>query len=123
MLLSIAATESEARDVARRGMEGLVRRTHNAHRYDHLKLSEQECYDAQGALRAIHANMEPAIEIGSGTPPQIAERVAALLDDGMVDYICFMFPTGDMTFDESRRTLELFITEVLPQLEPSPART
>ncbi len=123
MLLSIAPTESEARDVARRGMEGLVRRTHNAHRYDHLKLSEQECYDAQGALRAIHANMEPAIEIGSGTPPQIAERVAALLDDGMVDYICFMFPTGDMTFDESKRTLELFITDVLPQLEPSPART
>ncbi len=100
-----------------------MRRTHNAHRYDHLKLSEQECYDAQGALRAIHANMEPAIEIGSGTPPQIAERVADLLDDGMVDYICFMFPTGDMTFDESKRTLELFITEVMPQLEPSPART
>lgn len=123
MLLSIAPTESEAREVARRGMEGLVRRTQTAHRYDHLKLSEQECYDAQGALRAIHANMEPAIEIGSGTPPQIAERVAGLLDDGMVDYICFMFPTGDMTFDESKRTLELFITEVMPQLEPSTARS
>jgi len=123
MLLSIAPTESEARDVARRGMQGLVRRTQNAHRFDHLKLSEQECYDAQGALRAIHANMEPAIEIGSGTPPQIAERIAALLDDGMVDYICFMLPTGDMTFEESERTLELFITEVMPQLEPAPVRS
>jgi alkanesulfonate monooxygenase SsuD/methylene tetrahydromethanopterin reductase-like flavin-dependent oxidoreductase (luciferase family) len=123
MLLSIAPTEAEARDVARRGMEGLVRRTHDAHRFDHLELSEQECYDAQGALRAIHANMEPAIEIGSGTPPQIVERVGALLDDGMVDYICFMFPTGDMTFEESKRTLELLISDVIPQLEPSPARS
>jgi hypothetical protein len=32
-----------------------------------------------------------------------------------------MFPTGDMTFEESRRTLELLIGEVIPQLEPSPA--
>jgi alkanesulfonate monooxygenase SsuD/methylene tetrahydromethanopterin reductase-like flavin-dependent oxidoreductase (luciferase family) len=123
MLLSIAPTEDEARRVARRGMEGLVRRTQNAHRYDHLKLSEQECYDAQGALRAIIANMEPAIVIGAGTPPQIVERIGALLEDGMADYICFMFPTGDMTFEESRRTLELLITEVIPQLEPSLARS
>jgi alkanesulfonate monooxygenase SsuD/methylene tetrahydromethanopterin reductase-like flavin-dependent oxidoreductase (luciferase family) len=121
MLLAIAPTEDQARDVARRGMEGLVRRTRNAHRFDYLKLNEQECYDAQGALRAIHANMEPAIEIGAGTPAQIVERVGALLDDGMADYVCFMFPTGDMTFEESRRTLELLIGEVIPQLEPSPA--
>jgi len=123
MLLVIAPDEDEARDIARRGMEGLVRRTRNAHRFDHLKLSEQECYDAQGALRAILANMEPAIQIGSGTPNQIVERVGALLDDGMADYVAFMFPTGDMTFEESRRTLELLITEVIPQLEPSPARS
>ena len=120
MLLVIAPTEEEARAIARRGMEGLVRRTKAAHRFDHLKLSEQECYDAQGALRAILANMEPAIEIGSGTPNQIVERVGALLQDGMADYVCFMFPTGDMTFEESRRTLELLIDEVIPQLE-SPA--
>jgi alkanesulfonate monooxygenase SsuD/methylene tetrahydromethanopterin reductase-like flavin-dependent oxidoreductase (luciferase family) len=123
MLLAIAPTEKEARGIARRGIEGLVRRTHNAHRHDRLKLSEQECYDAQGALRAIHANMEPAIEIGSGTPSQIVERVGALLDDGMGDYICFMFPTGDMTFEESRRTLELLISDVIPQLEPSSRRS
>ena len=122
MLLAIAPTEGEAREIARRGMEGLVRRTRNAHRYDYLRLSEQECYDAQGALRAILANMEPAIQIGSGTPAQIVERVGALLEDGMADYICFMFPTGDMTFEESKRTLELLISEVIPQLEPSAAR-
>jgi len=40
----------------------------------------------------------------------------------MADYICLMFPTGDMTFEESQRTLELLITDVIPQLEPSAAR-
>ena len=61
--------------------------------------------------------------MSSRLPGQIVDRVGALLDDGMVDYICFMFPTGDMSFDESRRTLELLIAEVIPQLEPSPARS
>ena len=121
MLLAIAPTEPEAREIARRGMEGLVRRTQNAHRFDHLKLSDEDCYAAQGPLRAIHANMDLAIQFGAGTPGQIAERVAALMDDGMADYICFMFPTGDMSYDEARRTLELFVTEVMPELEPSPA--
>jgi alkanesulfonate monooxygenase SsuD/methylene tetrahydromethanopterin reductase-like flavin-dependent oxidoreductase (luciferase family) len=80
-------------------------------------VSDDEVYAAQGPLRAIHANMDLAIQFGAGTPGQIAERIAALLDDGMADYICFMMPTGDMTFDEAKRTLELFITEVQPQLE------
>ena len=39
-------------------------------------------------------------------PAQIVQRIGALHDDGIVDYICFMFPTGDVTFEESRRTLE-----------------
>jgi alkanesulfonate monooxygenase SsuD/methylene tetrahydromethanopterin reductase-like flavin-dependent oxidoreductase (luciferase family) len=121
MLLAIAPTGQEAEDVARRGMEGLVRRTQNAHRFDPLVVSEEECYAAQGPLRAIHANMDIAIQFGAGTPGQIAERVAFLLDDGMADYICFMMPTGDMTFDEAKRTLELFITEVQPQLESAAA--
>lgn len=46
-----------------------------------------------------------------------------LLNDGMCDYICFMFPAGDMTFAESRRTLELFVTEVQPQLEQQTTTT
>ena len=119
MLLAIAPTEDVARDVARRGMEGLVRRTRGAHRFDHLKLSPDDCHAAQSSLRAIHANMDVAIGFGAGTPGQIAERVAGLLDDGMCDYVCFMMPAGDMTFDEAQRTLELFITEVQPQLEPA----
>jgi hypothetical protein len=40
-----------------------------------------------------------------------------LLEDGMADYMCLMLPAGDMTIDESRRTLDLFVTEVQPQLQ------
>lgn len=116
MLLAIAPTEREARQIAERGMNGLVRRTELTHQFDLLVVSEQEAYQAQGPLRAIQANMHLAIQFGAGTPGQIAERVAGLLEDGMCDYICFMFPAGDMTIDESRRTLELFVTEVQPQL-------
>jgi hypothetical protein len=35
----------------------------------------------------------------------------------MSDYICFMLPTGDMTLDEAKRTLDLFTTAVEPELE------
>jgi alkanesulfonate monooxygenase SsuD/methylene tetrahydromethanopterin reductase-like flavin-dependent oxidoreductase (luciferase family) len=98
-------------------MDGLIRRTRDSHRFDHLVLPPDECEAAQGALRAIIANMDVAIEFGAGTPEQIADRMALLLDDGMADYVCLMFPAGDMTIDESRRTLELFITEVQPQLQ------
>lgn len=117
MLLAIAPTDEEARDIARRGMEGLIRRTRDCHRFDRLVLSEDECEAAQGPLRAIIANMDVAIEFGAGTPGRIAENLAMLLQDGMADYICLMFPAGDMTIEESRRTLELFVTEVQPQLQ------
>jgi alkanesulfonate monooxygenase SsuD/methylene tetrahydromethanopterin reductase-like flavin-dependent oxidoreductase (luciferase family) len=116
LLLAIAPTEREARDIAQRGMDGLVRRTRSNHRFDHLVLGPDECDAAQGPLRAIIANMDIAVQFGAGTPDQIAERVAMLLDDGMCDYIAFMFPAGDMTFEESRRTLDLFVSEVQPQL-------
>lgn len=61
--------------------------------------------------------MDVAIEFGAGTPERIAERLAMLLEDGLADYVCLMFPAGDMTIDESRRTLEPFVTEVQPQLQ------
>jgi alkanesulfonate monooxygenase SsuD/methylene tetrahydromethanopterin reductase-like flavin-dependent oxidoreductase (luciferase family) len=117
VILAIAPTEDEAQEIARRGMEGLVRRTRNAHRFDRLVISEEECEAAQGPLRAILSTMEPAISFGAGTTGQIAERLAGMLEDGLSDYICFMLPTGDMTLYEARRTLDLFVTEVKPQLD------
>jgi alkanesulfonate monooxygenase SsuD/methylene tetrahydromethanopterin reductase-like flavin-dependent oxidoreductase (luciferase family) len=117
MLLAIAPTEREALDIAKRGMDGLVRRTHNVHRHDHLVLSEDECDAALAPLRHILAHIEDAFNAGAGTPGQIAERFAGILEPGLTDYIVLQLPTGDMTLDEAKRTMELFITEVKPQLE------
>jgi alkanesulfonate monooxygenase SsuD/methylene tetrahydromethanopterin reductase-like flavin-dependent oxidoreductase (luciferase family) len=117
MLLAIAPTESEALDVAQRGMHGLARRARHAHRFDHLVVSEEECEIALGPLRNILAHIDDAINAGAGTPNQIAERFAAILAPGLTDYIVLQLPTGEMTLDEARRTMELFIAEVKPQLE------
>ena len=54
---------------------------------------------------------------GAGVPEQIVERLAAVLEGGLVDHIAIQVPTGDMTYDEARRTVELFAAEVKPVLE------
>ena len=40
-----------------------------------------------------------------------------MLEPGLVDHIALQVPTGDMTYDEARRTVELFAREVKPALE------
>jgi alkanesulfonate monooxygenase SsuD/methylene tetrahydromethanopterin reductase-like flavin-dependent oxidoreductase (luciferase family) len=121
MLVAIAPTEAEALDVARRGMDGLVRRAHNVHRHDHLILSEEDCKAALGPLNSILAHVEDAIAAGAGTPDQIAERFASILEPGLADYIVLQLPTGDMTLDEAKRSMDLFITQVKPRLEQAAA--
>jgi alkanesulfonate monooxygenase SsuD/methylene tetrahydromethanopterin reductase-like flavin-dependent oxidoreductase (luciferase family) len=117
MVLAIAPTETEALDIARRGMTGLLRRAHNVHKHDHLVLPEDECEAALGPLNNIMAHMEDAINAGAGTVDQIAERFAGILEPGLTDYIVLQIPTGDMTLDETKRTMDLFINKVKPQLE------
>ena len=72
---------------------------------------------AQAPLRAILAHIEGAISLGAGTTEQIAERWAEFLEPGLIEHVALQLPTGDMTFDEARRTLELFAAEVKPRLE------
>jgi alkanesulfonate monooxygenase SsuD/methylene tetrahydromethanopterin reductase-like flavin-dependent oxidoreductase (luciferase family) len=121
MVLAIAPTEDEALDIARRGMTGLLRRAHNVHKHDHLVLPEDECEKALGPLNKIMSHMEDAINAGAGTVDQIAERFAAILEPGLTDYIVLQLPTGDMTLEESKRTMDLFISEVKPRLETAAA--
>jgi alkanesulfonate monooxygenase SsuD/methylene tetrahydromethanopterin reductase-like flavin-dependent oxidoreductase (luciferase family) len=116
MLVAIGP-EAQALEIARRAMEGLVRRTSNVHRNDLLIMSEEESYAARAPLRAILAHVEDAISAGAGTAEQIAERWAAFLEPGLVDHVALQLPAGDMTFDEARHTLELFASEVKPRLE------
>jgi alkanesulfonate monooxygenase SsuD/methylene tetrahydromethanopterin reductase-like flavin-dependent oxidoreductase (luciferase family) len=122
MMLAISHDENEALDVARRGMEGLHRRTFAAHRFDALVVpSEEEREAALAPLRKIEEGLDVAIRLGAGTPSQIAERFAGVVEQGLVDRFVLMIPTGDMTMAEARRTLDLFVTEVKPQLEMQPA--
>jgi hypothetical protein len=117
MILAIAPTESEALDIARRGMTGLVRRAHNVHKGDHLVISEEECDAALGPLRGIMAHIEDAIHAGAGTAEQIKDRFAGILAPGLTDYIVLQIPTGDMTLDEAKRTMDVFCSDVKPALE------
>jgi hypothetical protein len=117
MVLAIAPTENEALDIVRRGMTGLTRRAHNVHKHDHLVLSDDECDAALGPLRGIMAHMEDAIHAGAGTAEQIKDRFAGILAPGLTDYIVLQIPTGDMTLDEAKRTMDLFCSDVKPALE------
>ena len=117
MLLAIAPTESEALEISRRSMSGLMRRTHNVHKFDHLVLSDEECDAALNPLRNITAHMEDAIHFGAGTAEQIKDRFATVLAPGLTDYLVLQIPVGDMTLEEAKHTMEVFCSEVKPSLD------
>lgn len=117
MLIAIAPTEAEALDVATRGMHGLVRRTTGVHRWDVEVLGEEAADAALNPLRRILSHIDAAIEAGAGTAEQITERFAAILEQGLTDYLVLQTPTGDMTLDEARRTIEIFCADVKPALD------
>ena len=100
-----------------RGMHGLVRRTHAVHRWDVELLGEEGADAALGPLRKILGSIDHAIQLGAGTAEQIRDRFAAILAEGLTDYIVLQIPTGDMTLDEAKRTIDLFATKVKPDLE------
>ena len=121
MLVAIADREAEAHAVARRGIDGLVRRTFAGHRFDHMVIDEAERAAVHAPLQHIVASLERSIGLGAGTPDKIAERFAALLEPGLIDRVVLMLPAGDMTLDDARRSLDLFVEHVQPQLEMQPA--
>ena len=117
MLVSIADTEDAALEVAQRAMNGLVRRTHGVHRWDAEVLGEEAADAALGPLRKILAHIDDAVRAGAGTPSQLRDRFGAILAEGLTDHVVLQIPTGDMTFEEAKRTLDLFCSEVKPALE------
>jgi alkanesulfonate monooxygenase SsuD/methylene tetrahydromethanopterin reductase-like flavin-dependent oxidoreductase (luciferase family) len=117
MVLAIASTEDKALSIVRRGMDGLMRRTHNVHKFDHLVLPDDECDAALGPLRRIMAHVEGAIHAGAGTAEQIKDRFAAILEPGLTDYLVLQIPVGDMTLDEAKSTMDAFCSDVKPSLE------
>ena len=116
MLLAIADNETTALDVAERGMKGLIRRTHGVH----LGTSRCSARTPPTPRSGRYAGSCPTSTTRSGragSPEQIRDRFAEILDAGRTDHIVLQIPTGDMTFDEAKRTMDLFCSDVKPELE------
>jgi alkanesulfonate monooxygenase SsuD/methylene tetrahydromethanopterin reductase-like flavin-dependent oxidoreductase (luciferase family) len=129
-LLGIGETEAEGKAIAARGWRGLARRINHVHTLDRLALDEQQAAAALNPLAhaclALAAPggeqaMMPVLTEHSGTPEQVRAALQAYLDEGRCEYLILQLPTGDMTFEEARRSLQLFIDEVMPGLRPAPA--
>ncbi len=117
MVIAIDRDESVAREVVTRGIQGLMRRAQAVHRWDAEVLGEKDANAALEPLRRIMSHIDAAIEAGHGTPNKIIDRFGHIIEAGMVDHIVLQTPTGDITMDEARSTLELFCSEVQPVLE------
>lgn len=117
MLMAIDDDPDVALDIATRGMQGLVRRTHAVHQWDPEVLGAEAAEAAIGPLRKILAHIDDAIRFGAGTAAQITERLGAVLDEGLTDLIVLQLPVGDQTLAEARATLETFCADVQPALE------
>ena len=117
MVLAIDRDEATARDIMARGMDGLMRRTHAVHQWDAEVLGEDAADAALEPLRRILGRKQAVIENGYGSPSKIIDRLGDVVADGRVDHFVIQVPTGDMTFDEAKRTLDLFCSEVKPALE------
>ena len=116
MVIAIDRDENVARDVMTRGMDGLTRRTHLVHQWDAEVLGDAAADAALEPLRRILSRKQAVIDNGYGTPEKLVDRLGAIFADGRIDHFVIQVPTGDMTFDEAKRTLDLFCTDVQPAL-------
>ena len=124
LFFAIAHDEAAAKEAAARGWKGLMRRIVAVHDLDRLALSAEEAEAALSPLaRAGQALLSPGgdaildqLTAMSGTPDHVAGALKEVLAQGRSDYLVLQVPTGDMTFEEARLTLRLFIDEVMPQL-------
>ncbi|HVL36022.1 MAG TPA: LLM class flavin-dependent oxidoreductase [Burkholderiales bacterium] len=61
---------------------------------------------------------ETAHPLVTGTPPMVAEALAAMIRQTGINYLLCVFSFGDLAPAHAMRSLELFAAEVLPQLRP-----
>src|SRR5437764_15232921 len=52
----------------------------------------------------------------AGSPRTVGGELQAQVDESGVNYIACRFAFGDITFDEARRSIELFAEQVMPRL-------
>ena len=53
----------------------------------------------------------------AGSPRTVRDELQAQLDESGANYVACRFAFGDITFDETRRSIELFAEQVMPQLK------
>ena len=125
MLLGIGDTDEEGKAIAARGLRGLMRRVVEVHTFDRLALDEHQAEAALNPLaRGAQALMAPGGEdlAHADADRRLRHRsaghrtAASAARRGALDYVILQLPTGDMTFEESRDTLERFIADVMPKL-------
>ncbi len=114
--LAMAADEATALEVSARAMDGLMRRIMAVHAFDAQVVTSEEADAALAPLRRARAHREVAIRAGAGTPSQVRDRFGEILAAGRTDHLVLQLPTGDMTMDEAKLTMELFCREVQPAL-------
>jgi alkanesulfonate monooxygenase SsuD/methylene tetrahydromethanopterin reductase-like flavin-dependent oxidoreductase (luciferase family) len=57
----------------------------------------------------------------AGSPASVRDHLQEQVDESGVNYVACRFAFGDITFEEARRSVELFAGEVMPRLrEPQP---
>ena len=71
---------------------------------------------AQAALGEGSDAILAKLAASSGSPERVAEHLRHEIERGKSDYLVLQLPTGDMSFDEAKASLRLFIDEVMPAL-------
>lgn len=117
---AVAPTKREAEEIAARGKDGLRRRILFVHQhYDRANLSEDEFGSTltrsqrEGDRPEDVARAAPT-SAPIGTIEQVVDHYIQYAEERTCDYVALQFPTGDMTFAEAMRSLELIGEHVLP---------
>ena len=52
----------------------------------------------------------------AGSAQSVRDQLQAQIDESGVNYVACRFAFGDLTFEETRRSVELFAEQVMPRL-------
>ena len=107
----IADTDEEAMTLANRAWK--------AYYANFINLWER--YETPPAVIIALPDLNDMIAIGQavvGSPETVASILRSDIDETGVNYLSGTFVFGDMTFDEASRSINLFASEIMPQLQP-----
>jgi alkanesulfonate monooxygenase SsuD/methylene tetrahydromethanopterin reductase-like flavin-dependent oxidoreductase (luciferase family) len=105
----VADTDEAALGIARRGYQGWYA--------SFMKLWLEHGTRPVGVVYPAEFDGEGANgRMIAGAPESVADQLQAQVDESGVNYIACRFAFGDITFDEARRSIELFAEGVMPRL-------